>query len=392
MNKTHRPWLPHTKIIVTLLLLGLFLYLMTRFQEVIPPFILALILAYALTPLVNKLQKRLHLSRGVTTLLVYVLFIVLISLIPIVIVPPLAKQISALNLDIQMLLQNLEDVLGHSYSIAGQTIDGAAIVDEIVNVIQGIVQPLFGHTLGFAVEIISSLAWGIFVLVVSFYLVKDNVSVLDWLDRLPPPDYRKDARQLRIKINNIWAAFFRGQLILGTVVSILFTAIGFIIGLPFAFAMGIFAGLMEFLPSIGHGIWLVVAAILAFFAGSTWMNIPNWTFALIIVGLHIVYQQFDLNYLIPRIIGRQVHLSPLVVILSIVAGAAVAGVLGVMLAAPTVASARILGRYIFANINDTDPFPEKFSEPLPPPDPRWWALRRKSIKKKKRKVEKNDIH
>jgi predicted PurR-regulated permease PerM len=74
--------------------------------------------------------------------------------------------------------------------------------------------------------------------------------------------------------------------------------------------------------------------------------VPNLIFALIVVGLHLVYQQVDLNYLIPRIIGRSVRLHPLVVILGIVAGATLAGVLGIVLAAPTIASARVLGRYI----------------------------------------------
>jgi predicted PurR-regulated permease PerM len=105
--------------------------------------------------------------------------------------------------------------------------------------------------------------------------------------------------------------------------------------------------------------------------------VPNWVFMLIVLGLHIVYTQFDLNYLIPLIIGRRVHLPPLVVILGIVVGASVAGVLGVVLAAPTIASLRVLFRYIYARLVDIDPFPpsvEKEEEPLPP-NPRWWRLR-----------------
>ena len=73
------------------------------------------------------------------------------------------------------------------------------------------------------------------------------------------------------------------------------------------------------------------------------------------------------------------HLPPLVVILGIVTGAALAGVLGVVLAAPTVASARVLARYVFANLNDENPFPDETSSTLlPPPDPRWWDIRKKS--------------
>jgi predicted PurR-regulated permease PerM len=156
------------------------------------------------------------------------------------------------------------------------------------------------------------------------------------------------------------------------VVATIFTTVGLILGLPFALAMGVFAGILELLPSLGHGIWLVTASILALTAGSTWIALPNWVFMLIVIGLHLVYQQFDLNYLIPRVIGRSLHLPPLVVILGIGAGALLAGVLGILLAAPTIASARVIVRYIYANLFDLDPFPDSVVKPMPPPNPQWW--------------------
>jgi len=185
--------------------------------------------------------------------------------------------------------------------------------------------------------------------------------------------------RLREEINLIWNSFFRGQIVLAAVVATIFTIAGFILGIPFAFAMGIFAGLMEFLPSIGHAIWLFVASILAFFIGSTWLPIPNWIFMLLIIGLHLIFEQFDLNYLIPRIIGRRVQLQPLIVILGIAIGAVLAGMIGILLAAPTIASARVIGRYIYANLLNQDPFPPQ--EELPPPKPaKWWRLPKKTDK------------
>jgi predicted PurR-regulated permease PerM len=118
-----------------------------------------------------------------------------------------------------------------------------------------------------------------------------------------------------------------------------------------------------------------MASILALFVGSTWLPVPNWVFWLIIIALHLIFQQFDLNYLLPRVIGRRVLLPPLVVILGIVVGAVVAGVLGIFLAAPTIASARVIGRYIYANLFDLDPFPDTGTELLPPPDAQWWRRR-----------------
>jgi predicted PurR-regulated permease PerM len=234
------------------------------------------------------------------------------------------------------------------------------------------IEPVFGETLRFAFEALSSIVWVIFILVVSFYLVKDSPGLFRWLDSLAPPAYREDFIRLREEINLVWTAFLRGQSTLALLVAMIFTLAGFTLGLPFAFAMGVLAGLLEFLTSIGHGIWLASAILLALFLGSTWLPIPDWVFALIIFGLHIFYQQFDLNYLIPRVVGRRVHLPPLVVILGIVAGALTAGVLGVVLAAPTIATARILGRYIYANLLDQDPFPETGERTALMPNPRWW--------------------
>ncbi len=376
MHDSRNPWLPSTKLSVSLLLLGFFIYLLSRFSEVIPPMILAGILAYAINPLVNKLDQRFSWPRWVFAVVIYILLIALLAAIPVVIIPPLAKQLAGLNLDIQQVLKQGETLLGHQYVFAGYTIDSTEIVRQIISVIQDLLQPLFGQTLGFAVEIITSLVWVIFILVVSFYLVKDSEALDTWVSQLPPTDYQDDFQRLRNEINQIWGDFFRGQLILASVVATSFTIMGLILGMPFALAMGVLAGLLEFLPSIGHVIWLVIASAVALFAGSTWMAVPGWVFMIIIIALHLIYQQFDLNYLIPRFIGRKVHLPPLVVILGIVAGAAFAGVLGILLAAPTIASSRVVGRYIFANLIDGDPFPHQATQPLPPPDIRWWSIRR----------------
>ncbi len=374
MSRIRRRWLPRTKLTVSLLLLGLFLFLLYQFRIVIGPFVLAAVLSYVISPLVTLLERRFRVPRGLATGVIYLLILVAMVMVPVLVIPPLVAQIAGLNVDIQLFLQEVATLFGHQYVIAGQVIDGVAVFDQVIRFVQELLQPLFGETLGFAFGVIESLVWVVFIIVVSFYLVKDGPELKKWVQTLPPPWYREDALRLMASINNIWAAFFRGQLVLALVVATIFTLIGLIIGLPSPFAMGVFAGLMEFFPSVGHAIWLVTATIIALFAGSTWMQIPNWVFALVIIGLHLVFQQFDLNYLIPRVIGRQVHLPPLVVILGIVAGAAMAGVLGVALAAPTIASARVLGRYIFANLFDLDPFPTEVASPLPPPDPRWWAI------------------
>jgi predicted PurR-regulated permease PerM len=372
MQTPRPPWPASTKLVIVLLLLGLGVFLTYRFRAVIIPFILAVILAYILLPMANWIERRLRVRRGLAILLAYLVLLVCLTAIPMLLIPPLAAQATELNLDIQRIWAEIETLLGNRYTIAGQTIDAQAALRQVSGSIRGLLEPIFAQSVHFAIEFVTSLVWVIFILVISFYLVKDVGALQRWIEELVHPAYREDFVRLRSEINQIWSAFFRGQLMLALIVATIFTLVGFAIGLPFALAMGVLAGLLEFMPSLGHGIWLTIAALLSLFLGSTWIPLPNWIFTLIVIGLHLFFQQFDLNYLIPRVIGRRLHLPPLVVILGIVGGALLAGVLGVVLAAPTVASARVVGRYLYMNLLDLQPLPAPVAEDLPPPNPRWW--------------------
>jgi predicted PurR-regulated permease PerM len=361
---------------VVVILLGLTIFLLYQFREEIAPLILAVIIAYILSPVANLLQNRFKLHRGLATFLAFTLLAVILIGIFMLITPSLVAQISSLNVDIERIFSQFETIRITEYEILGQSINIDELSQQVLGSLRSLSEPFFGQTLGYAVEVISSLVWVVFVVVVAFYLIKDGHALREWIEGLVPPIYLPDYTQLRLTISEIWSAFFRGQIVLAIVVSTIFTLVGFIIGLPFALAMGFLAGILEFLPTLGHAIWLVIASILALFIGSTWLPLPNWIFMLIVIGMHIIFQQFDLNYLLPRIIGRRVHLPPLVVILGIFAGALLAGFLGILLAAPTIATARVIGRYIYANLVDIAPFPEKsITTPLPPPDPQWWRRR-----------------
>jgi predicted PurR-regulated permease PerM len=289
-----------------------------------------------------------------------------------VIVPRLGQNLDLLQINTQQIITTIESALAQDYRVAGFTIHPSALAGQLIGTLQGLLQPVVGQTVNLVKNIITSIIWIIIIILVSFYLIKDGAKLGEWFTSHLPPPFLDDYHWIANEINQIWGAFFRGQLLLSTIVSIIFIVAGLILGLPFALGMGILAGILEFLPSIGHAIWLFIASLLALFLGSTWIPIPNWAFMLIVIGLHLLFEQFDLNYLIPRIVGRSVHLPPLVVILGIVTGAILAGVLGIPLAAPTIASMRVIGRYIFANLFDMEWTPVSTIQPLPPPKTYWW--------------------
>jgi predicted PurR-regulated permease PerM len=369
--------------VVSLLLLAFFVFLIYSFRVVIPPLILAAILAYILTPAANFFQARFGVNRWLSTAALYLVLITLLVLLPLTLFPYLAGQFSIQDIDIARSLSHIESFLADRIILpGGSVIDLSRLTDQFNSTIQTLLEPIFSQTLAILANVITSLVWIVFIFIVSFYLVKDGPRLSDWLLGSVPKEYRADYIDLRDEINTIWSAFFRGQIILAFVVFFIFLITGSIIGLPFARVMAVLAGLLEFLPSIGHGIWLVIASLLALTQGSTWLELPSWIFALIVIGLHVIFQQFDLNYMIPRIIGRRLHLPPLVVILGVVAGAAIFGFLGILLAAPTIASTRVIGRYIYSHLFDLDLSPDDSAPPLPPPDPKWWRLRTRNRRKR----------
>ena len=229
-------WSSRTKLTIVLLLLAFGVFLLYRFSEVLTPLILAIILAYILSPITKWFVERLRINRSLATFMAYLVLVVVIAVIPLIIIPPLAAQSTELNLDMQRILAEGEaqiaQLLGYRYEIAGWTIDVTAAIDQAIISIQGLIEPVVGQTLGFAFEVITSLVWVVFILVISFYLVKDSPSIHAWLEDITPPSYKEDYIRLRDEINLIWGSFFRGQLVLAAIVATIFTVIGLIICMP----------------------------------------------------------------------------------------------------------------------------------------------------------------
>jgi len=346
------PWSSTTKAIVVIGLVLLLLAMAIVLHEIVAPLLLAGILAYLLTPLSRALEHRLRIGRGWAIALVYLLFLAALAAALALLIPLLVEQLAKLHLDLQATLLDVEGLLGREVVLAGVRFDIGEFLGQSAQALSGLLEPVFGRTLGIAVDVASSVLWLVFIVVVAFYFVRDRSRLAQAFDSLWPAALRPEAVSLRQEVDAVWRAFFVGQILLAFVVALLFAVVGAIVGLPFPLAMAALAGLLEFVPSLGHGIWMVTAALLMLIHGSTWLPIPPWAAAMSIVGIHLVFQQVDLNFLIPRLIGRRVRLHPAVVIVGVFAGAIAAGVMGVVLAAPTIATARVVGRFLRTHLYD----------------------------------------
>lgn len=364
-------WRTSTKRLVLTTLLVLALLGIYTVRSLLIPIIMAMVLAYVVLPIVDFLHQRTRLNRAMAVALVYLVIVAILIAIPVTTIPQLINQGNNLVNNIPGYIEDVGEFLNKpliigDYSIPLNELPLEQIYDvisqNIIAIIQTIGRQGFNIFGSVASRTVSTVLWIIIVLVLSLYMVKDYRELWASFVTLTPNTYQADLQHLGREISDTWNDFLRGQLILGIVVGTIVTIIALIIGLPNALVLGLLAGILEFIPNIGPTIAAVPAILLALFQSEgSWLGSlvgPVW-FAIIVLGLYFLIQQLENNFLVPRIIGRSLNLHPLVVFIGALAGASMAGVLGILLAAPILASGRIIIRYIYNKLLDLPPFPQE---------------------------------
>ena len=369
------PWSRTTKIVVIVAMLLLGFLAAWKFQGLIIMIVTAAVIAFILKPLIDFINERIRIARGWVILLVYLilataviwLFIALgvaaydqvIELINLI--PSLINQIVSL---LESLGERSEPVVFFDQFV----VDPVQLPwDSITNQILGLVEPTVstsGQFLGqLASTTVRTAGNFLFVFVISIYLSVEFPHFGKYLDRAASqPGYSDDAQLLSKELGRVWDAFLRGQVILGAVIFVVVWLGLSLLGVRNALSLGLLSGLLEFIPNFGPIIGTVVAMVVAFFQPTNLWGLESWQFALLVLALMIIIQQVENNILVPRIVGGALDLHPLIVFVGVLMGAALAGILGAILAAPILASLKLMGTYTWRKLFDLPPFPEPSAE------------------------------
>jgi predicted PurR-regulated permease PerM len=338
-------------------------------RAVLPPLVITLMLAYILSPIADFVTARFRLKRILAVAMIYLVLIAVLITVPARFIPPLIDQIQNFVEDLPDLVDDAGLFIQRPVVIGDFNLDLQDLYSQASSSNQGILTTVGTQSINILTNIASAVIWMFFILVASFYLVKDSAAITRWLDEATPPAIRDDARQLRSKVSASWNAFLRGQLILMIVMGLAVGTTMALVGLPHAWLIAILFGILEVIPNVGPLIASVPAVLIAYFEGSTVLNISNEWFALLVIGINFALQQLENNYLVPRVMGQSLNLHPVVVLMAAIIGAHMAGILGILLAAPVVATIRILAEYVYRRLLDIPPFPQPERQAEPVTDP-----------------------
>jgi predicted PurR-regulated permease PerM len=328
------------------------------------PFIIGLVLAYLLLPLVNRLDRKM--PRWLAILTVYAGGVVLVVILIAYIAPVVSEQIERLIDNFPKLMERLR-VLGRELFQQYQNSVPASIrvpleqgvrnglgtlQSNISTYIQGIGGFLFAQVL----QIINTVTFLVGFLIIPiwlFYILNDVSKGRAFIDRLLHARARPDFWNIWGIIDRVFSDYIRGQLILGVAVGVMVGVFLLLLGM-FGFDIGnyilllaIIAGITELIPIIGPIIGAIPGVIIGFSVS------PATGLAVLLV--YIAVQQLENNLLVPRIIGESVGIHPAILTVVLIAMGHVFGLLGVVLAAPLSAIARDLFIYIYRRLDGNSP-------------------------------------
>ncbi len=324
---------------------------------VLTPFVVAAVLAYALTPLVNKLDDlgKGRMPRVVAVILVELLFIVVALSLVLLIVPIVAKEIPLMREQIPLLADRITNGLTPWLAQFGikVSLDTGSLKAVALKYLNANYEEMFGSVLS-SLKLGGSVALAIIgnavlIPVALFYLLMDWDKFVARLLELVPPAMRSSVDSFTDEADSVLGQYLRGQLLVMLAMAA-FYAIGLaLFGLDLALPIGIFTGLAMFIPYLGFGIGLILA-ILA--------GLLQFASIKAIVMVAVVYgigQMVESLFLTPRLVGERIGLHPLAVIFALLAFGQVFGFVGVLIALPAsavllVAIRRIKERYMASKL------------------------------------------
>lgn len=312
-----------TATLVKIALFILAIIFLLYIRDILVLLFITLIIVAGLGPLVIKLQK-LKVPRVLSVIITYLLFFVGAGLIIYLIVPPLVEQILSINYNLPYFSEkignffhiNLSEIFSLGSASLGQ------ITDQLTQISGNILKTVF--------VIFGSAMSAFMILVLSFYLLLERNEIKNFVFSFIPERKKSLVNNIFKKTLPKLGQWIRGQIILSSVIGIANLIALWIIGIPYALALAILAAILEIVPTVGPLFAGTVAALVALATG-------NWLQVSLVIIAYIIIQALENYILVPKIMGKAVGLSPVIIIIALMIGAKLGGILGAIISIPIAA-------------------------------------------------------
>ena len=335
-----------TKNLNTYIILCLFFITALYLFEVIMPFAVAFIIAYLINPVKQLLDE--YLNETISSLFSVIIFILCLLSILILISPIIIKQTHNLISVLPSYISKIQIFINqfNSEYFIDEKIKGFNYIDFL----EPFTKNLIGSStilVNNSIQFFSGFFNIILIFIISFYMSLEFKNIKTFLDDFETKSSLKDLRILITQIDIVLSKFIRGQGLICLILSIFYSFMLFFLGIEFGILLGLFAGMISFVPYVGAILGGGLTIILGFF---------QFSFSLELFYLSLIFlfgQLLESYYLTPKLVGDAIGLNPIWILFSLLTGAHLAGFIGVLISLPVAAILGvIIKHYFFKMINE----------------------------------------
>lgn len=329
--------------------IALILWVLYLLKPVVVPFVAAFLIAYLFSPLVNVLH-RIGLARWLSISIVFIGIGIVVTLVMWYLVPLVWQQLmyarDSIPAGIHWINYTFLPWLSDSFNLVPMEIDTDQISSVVMDYIQtnysaDSIQAMLLKLAQSGLNFIQIGGTIVLIPIIAFYFLLDWDRMLDSLRRLIPRPYEKTTLTIVSECHSVLGAFVKGQFLVMVLLGVVY-AVGLqLIGLEIGLIIGMIAGLCSIIPYLGFAVGIIAAVIATFFQ----FGIDWWQ--LVLVGIVFMVGQAVEGYILqPFLLGDKIGLSPVAVVFAVLAGAQLAGFLGMLIALPVAAVIVVLLRHI----------------------------------------------
>ena len=330
--------------LLTLLPIALVLTGFVWLKQILLPFLVGMAAAYMLDPAADRLE-RLRFSRVTATALITSGFFLVLAIVVLLLLPPLASQAADLAGELPNYMEQLRTRL---LPLLTGLIERFSFGSDLSA--EGLIREQAGHAISVVVGSVTSLLQsGVALLnlvallfvtpIVTFYMLRDWDRMLAKIRSLVPPRHRPAADRLGRETDEVLAGFLRGQGMVCTFLAAFYGLSLWSVDLRYGLIIGMLTGFFSFVPFIGMALGLAVGLSVAAF------QFQDIGMILLVAGIFGLGQFIEGNLISPRLVGSRIHLHPVWMIFSVLAGTTLFGILGTLLAVPFAAVLGVLIRF-----------------------------------------------
>lgn len=322
-----------------LIITGLLLVFVYLGRGILSPFLLAIVIAYILNPLVNFIHKRLRAPRLLSVTVVYLVFLSLVSVSLFTLTSRVVNEVRDFRDESVILIDGAKTQLA-TYPDWAQSLVYESIrsLENATLVLPARILPIFTGAVSQLIQLVLFLA-------TTFYLLKDSEKIAHGVKKFILELSSTNMEPVLSKIAQSFALFLRGELFLVALMSsVSFLALSFL-GVKYALILGIFTGFAEIIPIIGPIVATVVATAVAVVDGNGMYSLTPLGQGFVVVVIYFILRQLEDVAVIPQVMGKITKVHPLLVMFAVVAGGHLAGFWGLLLAVPVLSAVKIIIEY-----------------------------------------------